>query len=192
LVAIPLMVLMPEILGIWLKEVPEGVALFSRLMILACMIGQLTQGLLYANQALGNIKWFSIFVSSARILALPVSVIFLKMGYPSYVAIIVFVIFEALGTLCRPYILSRISDFKVRDFLKMLWEILLPTLLSVIFCALLHGRIHNKWIEIIVVFCVSACVYLGTLYLTGLTKQERISINDMKNSFLHKFKNHGK
>lgn len=56
-IAIPLIVMMPLILELWLKSVPESTVTFARLMVLACMSEQLTRGLVYACQAIGHIKW---------------------------------------------------------------------------------------------------------------------------------------
>ena len=109
--------MMPEVLDLWLKEYPEGTVLFSRLLLIACMANQLTMGLFYANQAIGDIKWFSIVVSTLRMLSLPVSWLFLRMGYPAYVAIVVFVVCESLGAFSRVLIMSKLNQ--LNEWLKV-------------------------------------------------------------------------
>jgi O-antigen/teichoic acid export membrane protein len=173
LVAIPLLVMMPDVLDLWLEHVPEGTALFSRLLIVACMIGQLTLGLVYANQAVGNIKWFSIVISSVRILALPVSILVLLTGAPAYAAIIVFVVFETIGTLSRVFILSRISSFNPKHFLsEVLFSILPPSVISFVVCGLCYKCINGYW-GMIVACVASAFVYLFVLFFCGLSPLER-------------------
>lgn len=176
LIAIPLLVLMPEVLNLWLKDVPEGTVLFSRLLIIACLISQLTHGLIYANQAIGNIKWFSIVVSSVRILALPISVLLLLSNAPAYSAIIVFVLFESIGSFSRIIILSRISTFKPIWFFKdVLLHVIPPLILSFVLCIFFH-HLFNGLIGLIVSSVIAILVYTLVFYFFGLTAIERKSI----------------
>ena len=176
LVAIPLMVMMPEVLTLWLKEVPEGTVLFSRLMVAACMSEQLTRGLVYANQAVGNIKWFSITISIIRVLALPISWVFFHFGAPPYVAILVFFVCESLGSFSRAYILSRISDFRVSSFVKMvLLQLLPPFIISFGICELSYLFLKGIW-GMLLVCIITVVVYGLTMLLMGLTTEEKNSI----------------
>ncbi len=175
LVAIPLLVMMPDVLAIWLKDVPDGTVLFSRLMVTACMFEQLTRGLVYANQAVGNIKWFSIIISAIRIAALPISWCFFFFGAPSYVAIVVFLVCETLGSFSRVYILSKISDFKASSFVKTVFlQILPPFIISFIVCIIGYKLCNGIWGLIIVCF-ITAVVYGVMMLLMGLTTEEKKS-----------------
>ena len=157
-------------------------------MILACMAEQLTRGLVFANQAVGNIKWFSIIVSAVRIAALPLSWLLLRMGYPSYVAIIVFLICETLGSYSRVIILSKISNFDRKDFYKqVLIRILPPILLAFAVCGLLYHYLSG-WFGLVVSFVVTLLLYSGMVYYFGLTKEEKNTLIGVLNSFLGKIK----
>lgn len=176
LIAIPLLVMMPEILSLWLRDVPEGTVLFSRLMIVACMFSQLTLGLVYANQAVGNIKWFSISVSTIRMLALPISWLFFHFGAPSYVAIIVFLICESLGSLSRVYILSRISDFKASSFIRTVFlQLLPPFIISFIVCAASYHLLRGI-LGMFLVCVITDLIYGVVMLLVGLTLEEKKSL----------------
>lgn len=176
LVAIPLIVMMPEVLTLWLKEVPEGTVLFARLMVIACMFEQLTRGLVYANQAVGNIKWFSIIISTIRILALPISWLFFHFGAPSYVAIVVFLICETLGSFSRVLILSRISDFEASSFVKTVFlQLLPPFFISFGVCVATYHFFSGVW-GMLIVCMITVLVYGITLLLMGLTVEEKQSI----------------
>lgn len=182
LVAIPLLVMMPEILSLWLKEVPEGTVLFSRLMIIACMFEQLTHGLVYANQAVGNIKWFSIIISSLRISALPISWLFFHFGSPAYIAIIVFLICETLGSFSRVYILSRISDFNASSFVKaVLLQLLPPFIISFVVCVIGYHYCRGIWGMLLVCF-ITVLVYGVMMLKIGLTPDERKSVYEIVSS----------
>ena len=189
LLTVPLLIMMPEVLDLWLVEYPEGTVLFSRLLLIACMANQLTMGLFYANQAIGDIKWFSIVVSTLRMLSLPISWIFLKLGYPAYVAIVVFVVCESLGAFSRVIILSRLSDeLNVMDFLKsILLRVLPPFLLGLGICWVLYRYVNSLW-GLLLVATVTVTVYALAMFFFGLDKDERKALKNVATSFLQKFK----
>lgn len=189
LLTVPLLIMMPEVLDLWLVEYPEGTVLFSRLLLIACMANQLTMGLFYANQAIGDIKWFSIVVSTLRMLSLPISWIFLKLGYPAYVAIVVFVVCESLGAFSRVIILSRLSDeLNVMDFLKsILLRVLPPFLLGLGICRVLYRYVNSLW-GLLLVATVTVTVYALAMFFFGLDEDERKALKNVATSFLQKFK----
>lgn len=175
-IAIPLYVMMPDILDLWLTSVPEGTALFSRLLIIACMAEQMTRGLVYANQAIGNIKWFSIIVSGIRTMALPLSVIVLLCGKPAYWAIVIFMICEVTGSLSRVFVLSKIANFNPFPFFyQVLFKVLPPFIISFCICQFLYQP-GNDILHMLYVALMTVCLYMCMLYFFGLTEYERRSI----------------
>lgn len=188
LVSVPLLVMMPDVLALWLKEVPDGTVLFARLMVTACMFEQLTRGLVHANQALGKIKWFSIVVSGVRALALPVSIIALLLGAEAYVAMIIFLIFETLGSSSRVVVMSRISTLSPKTFINsVFFQILPPFLISLIVSIILY-RFLNGIVGMIVVSIFTALIYAAVMYLIGLTKEEKSTIQSVLKSVLVKLR----
>ena len=189
LLALPMIVLMPDILALWLKDIPEGTVLFARLIVVACMANQLTVGVSNANSAIGNIKVFSIVVSVSRALSLPVAWIFLRLGYSAYVAVGIYAIFEVITSLCRVIVLVRQNglDYKLffRDvFFRMSPPILVSLLVGVILARFVH---HNLlWICIIAVTML--VVYIALMYLMGLSKYEKDIINGMIGKYKLRFK----
>ena len=174
-IAIPLYIMMPDILTLWLKNVPEGTVLFSRLLVAACMAEQMTRGLVYANQALGNIKWFSVVVSGIRMMALPLSVVALLFGCPAHIAIVIFVVCESLGSLSRVFILSRISDFKTSFFFSQVFlRVIPPFVVSFCLCQYLYQP-GNGLMYMIGVSLITVGVYATAIYICGLTRYEKKS-----------------
>ena len=189
LLAIPVLIMMPDVLRLWLGEYPEGTVLFSRLLLIACMANQLTMGLFYANQAIGDIKWFSIVVSALRMVSLPISWCFLKLGYPAYVAIVVFVVCESLGSFSRVIILSKLSkELKVMDFLKsILIKVLPPFLLGMGLCWALYQYFNSLW-GLLLVAVVTVIVYAVVMFFYGLSAEERVAIKGVFSSFTGRFR----
>lgn len=173
MIAIPAIIMMPDLLNIWLVSVPEGTILFSRLLIVACMMNQLTQGLVFANQAIGDIKLFSIIVSCCRISALPISWISLHFGAPAHVAIIIFVVCETVGSASRIYVLSRQVNGSVKNFIMTAFIKIIPaTLISIIICLFLYEKVNN-FTGIILVFLVSVVLFIIFSYLLSFNNLEK-------------------
>ena len=188
LVIIPLLVMMPDVLRIWLVKVPEHTVDFARLLIIACAAEQLTRGLVHANQALGNIKWFSIVISTLRILALPVSCLALYYGAKAEVAILIFLIFETLGSCARVFILSKISDFKPSFFLRdVLIHVVPPFFASYLVCYFIYP-LSSGIVWMIIVFIISVLTLGICVFLFGLTKDERQFVNSMLTPIINKIK----
>lgn len=189
-IIIPLIIMMPDVLKLWLDNVPEHAVVFSRLLLIACIAEQLTRGLVYANQAVGNIKWFSIVVSTMRMLALPVSWVFLHFGSNADVAIWVFLIFESIGSFCRVIILSRITDFKIKSFVyDVFLRIIPPTMMSLLFCYFAYP-LRSGIIWMILIALASCVIYALSAYLLGMTKEEKMVLMSFKNTFTSKFHRH--
>lgn len=177
LISIPLIVMMPEALELWLKEVPEGTVFFSRIMIIACMFEQLTRGLVHANQAIGNIKWFSIIVSCIRIMALPVSTICFLCGAGVEVSMYVFLAFETLGSFSRVVVMSRTSGLDIGEFIhSVLFNILPPFAVAFVVCIFAHKLMGGIW-GMVAACIITDIVYALLLFFFGLTKEEHQSVD---------------
>lgn len=187
LVCIPLIVMMPDVLDIWLGTYPPETIIFSRLLIAACMAEQVTRGLVYANQASGDIKWFSLIVSILRLLALPVSVIILYKGYDAWVAVLVFFVFETVGSISRVFVLSRISDFKPMSFFRnVVMDVSLPLVVSFLFCYYIYPLGTGLlWMFLVVLMTVT--ILAGLVYICGLTGEEKVFISGLIKGIVSKF-----
>lgn len=79
-VCLPLIVETPQVLGIWLKEVPDGSVVFLRLLLIILMVQQYYSPLATAVAATGRIKKYEMIVSGLMLTVMPVSYVVLKMG----------------------------------------------------------------------------------------------------------------
>lgn len=180
MVSIPLIIMMPDVLTIWLKSYPEDAVVFCRLLLMACMIEQLTRGLVYANQAVGNIKWFSIIVSVIRISALPISWLLFRVGGDPYLAFVVLLICELLASFSRVFILSKISEFKAGTFFgSVLLKMIPPLLFEIFICYYLYKLFSHTIPSMVFIVVLSTLLYGVFIYLVGLTKEEKNSILDL-------------
>ena len=189
LLALPMIVLMPDVLTLWLKEVPEGTVLFARLIIIACMANQLTVGVSNANSAIGNIKVFSIVVSVSRVLSLPVAWLFLRLGYSAYVAVGVYVVFEVITSLCRVIVLVSQNGLKYNLFFKdVFFRMAPPILVSLSVGFIMVKFLHHNLVGMCLITVTVLIVYVALMYLMGLSRYEKDIIKGMVGKFRLRFK----
>lgn len=189
IIAIPLIFLMPEVLGLWLVEIPAYSVEFARLLIVACMIEQQTRGLVYATQAIGNIKWFSIVVSLCRFMALPISCVCIYCGYSAVSAIIIFVICETIGSASRVIMISKISSLNIKDFMQSNIVGLLPALCLSITLGLVCTMYLTGFVRMALTVVSTILGYISFFYLFGLTKDEKGIVLSIVRRFLQRNKN---
>lgn len=189
IVATPLIVKMPFILKIWLKEVPPYVVSFTRLVILANLVSQLTKGLYMAIESVGNIKYFQIFVNGLHFVVLPLGYIMLKFGMrPSDVLMLV-VVEEIVGILISAFVAKNVTGIAITELVR---DVLFPTFL-IAFIALFGAyylglQINNDWLS-------TACITLATVvlvcvpaYFFALNENEKIFLRSAINSLQRRWR----
>lgn len=175
-VTIPLFVMMPYVLDLWLVDVPQRTVTFARLLIIVEMVEQLTKGFTFACQAIGNIKWISILVAAFRVLGLPVSVVLIICGYSLESVLYVFIVCESLASFSRVIVTSRLSALKITDFIRqVVLQIIPPYVIALVICYFIyHLGSGLPWAGLTIIITISS--YMTITYLWGLTAEERNNI----------------
>jgi len=176
--AIPLLIETPYVLSIWLTDVPKHTILFTRLVIVTSMIESISYPFMTAISATGKIKWFQIITGGLLILNLPVSYLFLKLGYPPEITMYVAICIALLSQVSRMFFMSSMHKMSITKYLK-------DILLVILFISVASGFmpfIINKFMDFgfsrfLFVLVTSLFSTVITVYLIGLTVSERRSIN---------------
>ena len=106
------------ILRLWLKTVPEYTVVFTRLVIVDVLIGCFSGTLMTAAQASGRIKLYQSVVGGLLILNLPVSYLFLKLGFEPQVTLYITIFISIIALFVRLLILKNLVKLKVVNYLK--------------------------------------------------------------------------
>lgn len=177
--AIPLIAEMPDILALWLKEVPEGTVMFCRFILAAAIIDQLTIGLGTANQAIGQIRNYSLIVNTTKMLTLPVAWLCLHLGLPMVSVMWCYLIFEFICAMIRLPFLKYTAGLQIMVYLKRVFlPVILPTCTLVVVCLLCVNHIHLSYRFVVTILCAVAADAVVIL-LTSLTSTERQIIKDL-------------
>ena len=152
LFAIPLIIEMPFVLKLWLKDVPEYTLRLSQLILVLAIVYQFSVGLMSSIQAVGKIKNYFITMSILILLNLPICYFILKEGLPLHYCIIVFIIIEFISLITRLFMAQKIVGIKFIDFVN---KVVKPNLLCIIAGMFLsipfHYILNESFLRIVIV-----------------------------------------
>lgn len=186
MIAIPVLIMLPDVLRIWLGDYPDQTVFFSRMMIIACMTNQITLGLSTGNQAFGKIKVYSIVVSSIRMMALPISIFLLLLGCTGEIAMIVYLCCESLASLSRVIVMYHTAGLSIKAFFTdVIIDLAFPVALAIFVCTILYS-FGREWPWLVLAAIISAIVYASSLYIWGMTKEERFSVDSLVSTLSNK------
>lgn len=186
---IPIYFRIDWLLNLWLVEVPEYTADILRIILLACLIDSAVTPFVMGIQANGNIKIHEIICGSLLLLIIPVSYVFLEMGYSPLSVFWVYTIVMAITQLARIGIFCSLLKVSYAYVVKLIY--LNISLVSI--SAFLIGYILDLIIQGSVIGNLSyyAIAFLTTIvcsYLFGLNRREKgLVLNNVKN-ILNKLK----
>ena len=174
LAAVPFIMEAPVILKLWLKNVPEGSVVFSRLVVVFAMLTGLSAGIQTIFDAIGRVKLYNIWVSLILILNLPIAYLLFKKDLPAYTIIITGMILEVAGLFVRLYLLKRYLFFSVRRFLSdVAFKILFPVGILIGLLILLKQFDISDYLELVLAVFLSLFLYPVIVYNISLDKTQR-------------------
>ena len=172
--AIPLILSMPYVLQLWLKDVPEYTVTFCRLILLFTLTVMLSQGVMISIEAVGSIKWLQIVVGTLHIVNFPIGYLLLKSGFPAYSVLLCMICEEIVCTLLRVTIAKRIVGLSIRQYIR---EVFLKTVpLFVIAFALGHFvslGVSSGFAQLSCTIVAGAGVFLLLCWFCGIGQEER-------------------
>lgn len=130
--SIPLLFEMPVVLELWLKNIPDGSIVFSRLTVILILTIILSSGMQNAFMAIGKVKSYNLYVSALLILNLPIAYLIFKSGFPDYSIIIVGIILEVISLIIRLVLLKKYLGYRIITYVKEIGQILIPSIAVVI------------------------------------------------------------
>ena len=171
---LPLAIEMDTVLTIWLKNPPAEAVLFTRLVLMDCLIDCISYQIMTLAQATGKIKLYQGVVGGTLLLNLPIAYIALKFGAPSYSVLLISIIITIVAAIVRLFIVRRLTVFSISTFLK---KTIIPCLLVFIFSSILplflFYTMKSSYLRLFVIILSSVVSVLIFIFLVGLEKQEK-------------------
>lgn len=188
LFAIPIMLETEYILTLWLKTVPDHTVIFLRLTIIGSMLNMLGGTGLTACMATGNIKRYSIWISSVGILVFPLTWIAFECGLPVESTYFVFIIVYVGVTIVRLYIMKELLHFPPFLFIrKVIVPMLIVTPAATILPLFTANSLAPSFWRLFLTVVVSLISSATSIYLIGLTSNERRAVAKKAAGFCNKF-----
>jgi O-antigen/teichoic acid export membrane protein len=173
-IAIPVFLETECILNLWLKTVPEYTVVFLRLSIVGGMVKMLGNTGYTACMATGDIKSYSIWITSVGILAFPLTWLVFFLGFSAEYAYYVFIVVYVMVEVVRLVLMKKMLGFPPIMFVKdVLLSIIIVTPISLLLPLLCSKLMDPGIIRLIVITMVSVVSTAGTVYCLGLNKKER-------------------
>lgn len=180
--AIPLLLELPLILKVWLKNVPEYTENFCSLIIYVFLLMQFYPGLNRAIQASGKIRLYQFLTSIIILLPIPVGVVLGKFGCVSYSIIYLMILaqfIQLLVTICFAKHLVGLNIFSFVMFVfKASGVFVLVYAVGDSFYRLIHS-ICSEWLSFIIVVFVTMMMFSIVYYLVVFGKNDKNKINNI-------------
>lgn len=174
--AVPVLTFPHEVLDIWLVEIPRYTELFMVLVIIIGLIDSISNPLMTLAQATGKVKVYQAVCGSIIIMNLPISWLFLYLGYPAEATMYVAIAVAVTALIARLIILKSLVEFPILDFImKVIMRLVLTTTVALLFSYLIkylfnaEGALATR----ILILFISVITTAITVAIVGLSKYER-------------------
>lgn len=187
--AIPLLLELPFILKLWLKNVPAYTEVFCSLIIYMFLLMQVYPGLNRAIQACGRIKWYQIFTSFVLLLPIPLGIAFGRSGGESYSIIYLMIISQAIQMCVAIYMAKRLVGLHVMPFVAFI--IKAGITFSVIYIGGKYlyqqmSAIYNEWVTFGVVVSTTMLTFSLVYYLFVFGTKDREKMRNVLQAILRR------
>ena len=186
---IPVLIEMPYIFQLWLKNIPNYAILFCRLLLIKNLIEQSYNTLSATIAAVGNIKKFQLINSIVNILPLIISYLLFYNGFPAYFLYINFLIYSVFQALIVIYFAKVYCGMSVMTYMK---EVIFRCWLSLFLVGAL-SYIPLYFLEIglariYILLPLSFIFSIVIISLFGFTKEEKLKLTKIIKSVLANLK----
>ena len=186
----PFIIEMPEILDFWLDDVPPYSVMFSRYLIIALIMDQITIGLDTANQAIGKIRNYSLLISTTRLLEVIAGYISIKMGGLPVWTMWWYIIIEIIIAVMRFIYMRMTAGLQIRSYIE---DVCVKNILPII-GVIATSYIVTSLIDIKYRFIITeiAGVLMGSVlaYMFALSAEEKNWLNYQIRSCYEKLSRH--
>ena len=190
LMALPFIFEADIIIHIWLGIVPEHTVTFFRLSIIGMLVNILGNTGYTACMATGKIKNYTIIISSVGCLVFPLTwAAYYFFNCPVEICYVIYILVYTAIIFIRLQIMKNLLNFKVGYFIKnVIVCILCVSLLSIVFPLLIYNVMEQGYARLVINSIVCLGAVLISIYVIGLSKQEKTFIKTKAISIIKKYR----
>ena len=177
------------ILEIWLKTVPEHASVFLKSATVCSLITVLSNTLVTAMFATGDIKKYQIIVGSVGLAVFPACWFLFKIGCPPVVAYVVYGTVYAILLFVRLYLMRGMIGMPVGMYVRdVLLRIIPITMFSFMIPYVLVIFMEPSLLRLLLTLISSIIVECVAVWFIGLDKDEKIFVRNKSITIINKFK----
>ncbi len=173
MVAIPLIAEMDVILSIWLVEVPQQTIMFCRFVLIAAICDQTTIGLNAANQAIGDIRLYSLLLNTIKVLSFPAAWICLRLGCHAQAAMWCYFVCEAICSVARIPFLYKTAQLQIGEYIKTVLLRTAPPIIVMLCISYAIVTLVENPFRFLLTITLTILAGIITTFLTGLDHIEK-------------------
>lgn len=175
MLSLPIIINISYILHIWLGTYPDHAPLFAVLVLIFAMSESISNPLVTAMLATGNIRNYQIIVGGLQMMNLPISYICLRLGAIPETVLIVAITISQCCLAARLYMLRGMIHLKARDYLKNVYlNVIIVTLLSAIVPVILKIFFERQNIAYFIINVLVSLISVALVeFYIGCNKHER-------------------
>lgn len=193
LLSLPVVMETETIFTVWLKTVPDYTISFVRILIAIMIIDAMAKPLMVAAIATGNVKKYQTVIGGILIAIVPIAYVVLKLGGDPTSVYVVHLSIAIVAFFARLYIIRPLIRLSISRYMT---TVMLP-------CSLVAGMsvCVSFFLKIFLpsslffsfFICVLSVLLVGLFaYLFGLSRNERVYINNKCKVLLNKVARHDK
>lgn len=169
---IPLLIVVPQVLSLWLVDVPEYTVEFVRWLLIYSLLDSLSRLLINSILANGIIKKYQIAVSTIKLLAMPISYVVLAYVYKSpLVGVWVNILLEGICLAVRLGYMKKLLAFDILKYIKdVIGRCVVIFITAFVLCCLFaHYVTESLFVFVPVSVIISALI----IFFFGIGNNER-------------------
>ena len=173
--SLPVILEAPTLLKLWLDTVPSHTVAFLRLIMCTCLLYALSNPVIIAIHATGNIKKFQIVEGCMLLSIVPIAYVLLNFfNSPPESVFVVHIIVELCTQCARVGVVLPRIHMPIREYIRdIVYPVLKVSVVAPIVPVLLYLYLDSSLLSFIVVCLVSLCSTLIVVYFGGCTESER-------------------
>ena len=189
LLSLPVLVNTHYILALWLKIVPGHTVLFVQLVLVFALGESISNPLVTAMLATGNIRNYQIVVGGLQMMNLPISYILLRMGCIPETVMVVAVCISQCCLAARLFMLRGMIGLSARKYIRQVYaNVIAVSAVAAFVPAILSMRLGETFLSFCLTTFVALCCTSASIYFVGCSKQERCFVRDKARKLMHKIK----
>lgn len=177
------------LLILWLKQIPSHTVNFINIMLFSSLIDCLSNPLIISAKASGKVRKYQIVIGSLLLVIVPLSYVFLSIGYPPEIVFIIHLIITIIAQFVRVILIKPIIALPIKSYIN---EVIIKCILIMISSAIFIDLIYRLNINQILCSLIILTLQIITIYYLVLRKDEQLFLNNVINKKIFGIIKHGK